>query len=919
MTQNISLPSGSEAIEPFFRTTQEMLGASAPSLVLTVLNGTTIQAVAGTGNAQQTVAIQGRYRYITSTVSAAHPGGAAGTYNVFVTASDNSFTLGSTTTDSTVYAFGLQILATGSSPSTALYRQVGYVEWSGTAITALVTAAGAQNGYQPLVPVAPLATMSALRVRAAASQSAAIATFESSAGVALTRIGPAGHLDLSNVTGTAAPTGTSTGDKLGLSGTGSSFYGLGVQTNRLVAAVPTGGGFSVRVAQGSGNATSGTDVITLSAGGGITATGGLSLGAGLAIAGNLAITTTGATTYIWRNYANSGDTQPNFAVDNTGSLYWGAGGTTAVDCLLTRDATTTNALKFSLVQTITMPTTVQGPRGSAITWQAVKTGGAVAHSLTMTGDGTTATLQAFPGTGGTGPQLSLTGGGAIMQGSTSTGTAGLGELILSNGGYATLSASTTTGTTLAYLQMDNAGNIMLQGTTATGSATLGKLNITSNGQVTLQATNGSGVNAGNLNLDPSGNVNATPGTGGGFVMPAAAAQASTSSGNGAAAPTYVWLQGQVGQATSAASATGGTGANIQISTGAGGNGTGASGVAGNGGDFSIFLGNQASTGTGGSPGRLFVSSHSANLLALQPGGGSQISAVTTAGAVLGYVNLASTGQVTAQATNSSGGTALGYIHINNDGTINIQSTTSGGAPTSAMSFDSSQNLNSYYGTTAHAYWYSATNTLALDNVGNLSARGSFYPGTFGGGIQSSYCIYNVSNGLTTNGTWSITGGGGTRPPTGNGVAIGNNSLGSGEMGFYNTNSSASTSAIFSFQWWNGSSWVGVTTLASSGTFTPSDSRLKTNIAPLAQSFDAIGILKAIEPKTFDWIATEESDVGFIAQEIQKYLPSAVNEQPHLDDEVGMLGLSRDHLIAPLWQACREMLDRIEELESKLAA
>lgn len=122
--------------EDFLDALQEFLGSQAANFKLGLANPTTLRVVAGADNDQVAIAINGRWRYISATITAAHPGGAAGSYDVFVTASDNSFTAGGPAgeTDNTVYTFGLQILATGNVPSTALYRKIATVLWSGTAI-----------------------------------------------------------------------------------------------------------------------------------------------------------------------------------------------------------------------------------------------------------------------------------------------------------------------------------------------------------------------------------------------------------------------------------------------------------------------------------------------------------------------------------------------------------------------------------------------------------------------------------------------------------------------------------------------------------------------------------------------------------------------------------------------------------------
>ncbi len=138
MTKHRDLDYGDRLPESFLDAVAEELGSYAsPNFRITLANSTTVQVVASTGNDQVTLAIEGRWRYNTSTVQAAHPGGTAGAYDVFVTASDNAFVPGTPETDNTVYTFGLSVKAQGQVPSTALYRKVGTVAWSGSAITAI--------------------------------------------------------------------------------------------------------------------------------------------------------------------------------------------------------------------------------------------------------------------------------------------------------------------------------------------------------------------------------------------------------------------------------------------------------------------------------------------------------------------------------------------------------------------------------------------------------------------------------------------------------------------------------------------------------------------------------------------------------------------------------------------------------------
>lgn len=112
--------------------------------LLIIANGTALQVPGGPGNDYVGVGIQGRWRFNQADVQGAHPGGAAGTYDVYVTASDNSFTAGgpSGEIDNTNYAFGLQITSTATSPTTALKRRIAQAVWDGSKITRIIGLSG---------------------------------------------------------------------------------------------------------------------------------------------------------------------------------------------------------------------------------------------------------------------------------------------------------------------------------------------------------------------------------------------------------------------------------------------------------------------------------------------------------------------------------------------------------------------------------------------------------------------------------------------------------------------------------------------------------------------------------------------------------------------------------------------------------
>lgn len=242
-------------------------------------------------------------------ISASHPGGSAGTYDVYVTCHNDSITsTPSPNTDITDYTFGF-VIRPAASPPTGVdqYRKVGTCEWSGTAITQVNQTVGDTQPFQTLAPAATSDQEVPLRIFGASSSQSAplIRAYQTlSGGTPLLELSPAGALslpgsfaggskltlgssavgfkeshsghlgvlsgvlDLSDGGATDVSSGTTAGDKIALYGSSSGF-GFGVQSNRLVAYMPAGASFAIRQTSGSGQRSSGSDALTLSAAGGI--------------------------------------------------------------------------------------------------------------------------------------------------------------------------------------------------------------------------------------------------------------------------------------------------------------------------------------------------------------------------------------------------------------------------------------------------------------------------------------------------------------------------------------------------------------------------------------------------------------------------------------------------------------------------
>jgi microcystin-dependent protein len=144
LAQSSSLP------EWFLDALQEFISTQmSPNFLLSQLNSTTLQVVAGVNNDQVSVAITKAgvtaWRKNVATVTSAVPGGlTVGIHDVYVTAFANGPFVAQTgppsERDDTVYTFGLKLVTAGGTPSgiagsaEEFYRLIGHFTWDGAAI-----------------------------------------------------------------------------------------------------------------------------------------------------------------------------------------------------------------------------------------------------------------------------------------------------------------------------------------------------------------------------------------------------------------------------------------------------------------------------------------------------------------------------------------------------------------------------------------------------------------------------------------------------------------------------------------------------------------------------------------------------------------------------------------------------------------
>ena len=120
-------------------------------------------------------------------------------------------------------------------------------------------------------------------------------------------------------------------------------------------------------------------------------------------------------------------------------------------------------------------------------------------------------------------------------------------------------------------------------------------------------------------------------------------------------------------------------------------------------------------------------------------------------------------------------------------------------------------------------------------------------------------------------------------------------------------------ANLELRFWNGSNEGS---LNSSGAWVnASDVSLKENIADIEYGIDTV---KSLKPRKYTMKEGGNSEVGFIAQEMESVVPEVVNtsENPNKDE---IKGISYGQLTAVLTKALQEAIAKIETLETKVAA
>jgi len=279
----------------------------------------------------------------------------------------------------------------------------------------------------------------------------------------------------------------------------------------------------------------------------------------------------------------------------------------------------------------------------------------------------------------------------------------------------------------------------------------------------------------------------------------------------------------------------------------------------------------------------------------------------TANAIVG----GSAGQVLYQ----SGTSATNFTSIGSSGALLQANSTSPPTWTTNLSltsaaFSGAVSASTYYVGNASNYINQTSNEVFVIAGGTTSAKFA----TNGIGTSNIVATGGIGCGNAFYGNYNLTVKG---QPFQSAAYVEN---GSGGQGIAVLASGSGTINAMAFYYNNVAVGVGIIAVTSGGTSynTSSDRRLKSNIADLK---DVGATIDALQPRTYTWNSTKESAKGFIADELQKVIPSAVHGKPGAVDKDGkpeyqMLDASTPEMIALLVCELQSLRKRVAALEAK---
>jgi hypothetical protein len=96
----------------------------------------------------------------------------------------------------------------------------------------------------------------------------------------------------------------------------------------------------------------------------------------------------------------------------------------------------------------------------------------------------------------------------------------------------------------------------------------------------------------------------------------------------------------------------------------------------------------------------------------------------------------------------------------------------------------------------------------------------------------------------------------------------------------------------------------------------SDERLKDDVKPLEGSLDKVLALQGVSYKWNSGERKGQSDIGLIAQQVEKVIPEVVREKTNIDGDT-FKSVNYEHLVGVLIEAIKEQQQQIDELKAKL--
>jgi len=143
----------------------------------------------------------------------------------------------------------------------------------------------------------------------------------------------------------------------------------------------------------------------------------------------------------------------------------------------------------------------------------------------------------------------------------------------------------------------------------------------------------------------------------------------------------------------------------------------------------------------------------------------------------------------------------------------------------------------------------------------------------------------------------------------------------GDLQFFTNN------AVYAINWYSANKGAKIMALNNAGNLQVkddvvafasfSDKRLKKDIKPLTNNLNKICKLNPIEYKWRDNYRDGKTEIGLIAQEVEKIIPEVVRENKRIGDDTSYKQVDYEHLTATLIGAIQELKQEVEQLKKQI--